>query len=183
MLASIILNLLNGGPIIFYYDFGRTFGLTSGLASAPFMWILGPTALAFHLPGVLYYSLYIWTTYLIAKTLIPRTAYLVLILMFFTPYVVTEMTVHNWPHTLVAFLGNLIFLLFFKLKSTERNNSQIIFLLFFTMGLAHVYTVGGYGVLDLVEDAGYLGVQIIYFIAIVFILNVFITFLHIFNNI
>jgi len=139
MLASTILNLLNGGPIIFYYDFGRTFGLTSGLASAPFMWILGPTALAFHLPGVLYYSLYIWTTYLIAKTLIPRTAYLVLILMFFTPYFVTEMTVHNWPHTLVAFLGNLIFLFFLKLKSTERNNSPIIFLLFFTMGLA-VYT-------------------------------------------
>ena len=85
MLASTILNLLNGGPIRFYFDFGRTFGLTFGLASAPFIWAFGPTSLAFFFPGVLYYALYIWTTYLIAKILIPRTAYLILILMFFTP--------------------------------------------------------------------------------------------------
>ena len=139
MLANTILNLLNGGPIHFYYDFGRTFGLTSGLVSAPFIWILGPTSLAFFVPGVLYYALYVWTTYLIAKILIPRTAYLILILMVFTPPFVTYMTVHNWPHTLVAFLGNLIFLLFIKVKLSERNRGPVIFTLFFIMGLA-IYT-------------------------------------------
>ena len=135
MLASTILHLLNGGPIHFYYDFGRTFGLTFGLVSAPFIWLLGPTSLAFNLPGVLYYALYIWTTYLIAKILIPRTAYLILILMFFTPPFVTWMTMHNWPHTLVAFLGNLIFLLFIKVKLSEENSGPVIFSLFFTSTL------------------------------------------------
>ena len=139
MLANTILNLLNGGPIRFYYDFGRTFGLTFGLISVPFIWVLGPTSLAFFLPGVLYYALYVWTTYLIAKILIPRTAYLILILMFFTPPFVTNMTVHNWPHTLVAFLGNLIFLLFIKIKISERNRGPVIFTLFLIMGLA-IYT-------------------------------------------
>ena len=139
MLASTILNLLNGGPIIFYFDFGRTFGLTFGLLASPFIWILGPTSLAFFSPGVLYYGLYIWTTYLIAKILIPRSAYLILILMFFTPPFITSMTFHNWPHTLSAFLGNLIFLLFIKLKLSEKNIGPIIFTLFFIMGLA-IYT-------------------------------------------
>ena len=139
MLASTILHLLNGGPIHFYYDFGRTFGLTSGLVSAPFIWLLGPTSLAFNLPGVLYYAFYIWTTYLIAKILIPRSAYLILILMLFTPPFITEMTDHNWPHTLVAFFGNLIFLLFIKVKLSEINKGIAVFFLFFIMGLA-IYT-------------------------------------------
>lgn len=139
MLASTILHLLNGGPIIFYFDFGRTFGLTFGLLASPFIWTLGPTSLAFFAPGVLYYALYIWTTYLIAKILIPRSAYLILILMFFTPPFITSMTFHNWPHTLVAFFGNLIFLLFIKTKLSEKNIGPIIFALFFIMGLA-IYT-------------------------------------------
>lgn len=139
LLASAILNLLNGGPIVFYYDFGRTFGLTFGLASAPFIWVFGPTAMAFNLPATLFYSLYLWTTYLLAKTLAPRTAYLILILMFFTPPFITQLTTHNWPHVPAAFFGNLIFLLFLKVKLSERNNSSTVFFLFFSMGLA-IYT-------------------------------------------
>ncbi len=139
MLASTIYELVNGGPIVFYFDFGRTFGLTFALFSAPLMWLMGPTALAFHLPGALYYALYIWTTFLIARLVIPRTAYLVLVLMFFSPFFITRMTMHNWPHTLVAFMGNLIFILFIKLKLYEGKNTRTIFFLFFTMGLA-IYT-------------------------------------------
>ena len=139
MLASTILDLLNGGPIVFYYDFGRTFGLTFGLASAPFIWIFGATSTAFNLPATLFYSLYTWTTYLLSKTLAPRTAYLILTLMLFTPYFITELTTHNWPHVPAAFLGNLIFLLFMKVKLSERNNGPMVFFLFFTMGVA-IYT-------------------------------------------
>ena len=139
ILATQILDLLKGGPIVFYYATARTFGLTFGLTSAPFIWVLGPTGLAFNLPATLFYSLYLWTTYLIAKTLIPRTAYLILILMFFTPPFITELTTHNWPHVPAAFFGNLIFLLFIKVKLSEGNNSPIVFFLFFTMGLA-IYT-------------------------------------------
>jgi hypothetical protein len=139
MLASTIYGLINGEPIVFYYDFGRTFGLTFGLISAPLMWVLGPTALAFHLPGMLYHALYIWTTFLIAKIVIPRTAYLILVLMFFSPSFITQMTIHNWPHILVAFMGNLIFLLFLKLKKSKEKNILTTFFLFFTIGLA-IYT-------------------------------------------
>lgn len=140
MLASTIINLLNGGPIIFYYDTARTFGLTFGLVAAPFIWFLGPTSLAFNLPATLFYSLYLWTTYLIARILIPRTAYLVFIMLIFTPTYVTHISTHNWPHIPAAFLGNLIFLLFIKTKlSNKRISTPIIFALFFVIGLA-IYT-------------------------------------------
>jgi hypothetical protein len=139
MLANTILYLLNGGPIVFYYDTARTFGLTFGLAASPFMWLMGPTSLAYNLPATLFYSLYLWTTYLIARILIPRTAYLVFIMLIFTPNYITFMSTHNWPHIPAAFLGNLIFLLFIKTKIPGRISSPIIFALFFVMGFA-IYT-------------------------------------------
>ena len=139
MLGSTILDLMNGKRFAFYYDFGTTFGLTFGLVSAPLIWLLGPTSVAYNIPATLFYSLYLWTTYLIAKALIPRTAYLVLVLMIFTPSYITELTTHNWPHVPAAFLGNCIFLFFIKLKLPEKNSISVIFLLFFTMGVA-IYT-------------------------------------------
>ena len=139
LFASHILDLLNGDQFILYYPSGRTFGLTFGIVCAPFIWVLGPTALAYNLPAALFYSLYLWTTYLIARTLIPRTAYLVFILLFFTPYFLTELTTHNWAHVPAAFLGNLIFLLFIKAKLSKRSSGGLIFSLFFAMGLA-IYT-------------------------------------------
>ena len=139
LFASHILDLLNGDQFILYYPSGRTFGLTFGIICAPFIWLLGPTSLAYNLPATLFYASYLWTTYLIAKTLIPRTAYLVFILLFFTPYFITELSTHNWAHIPAAFLGNLIFLLFIKAKLSKTTNSVVIFFLFFTMGLA-IYT-------------------------------------------
>ena len=139
LLASKTLDILNGDQFGFYLPTGKTFGLTFGIFCAPFIWLLGSTTLASSLPGTLYYALYLWTTYLIAKILIPRTAYFVFILLFFTPFFITELSTHNWPHILAAFLGNLIFLLFIKAKSSQANNSGVIFFLCFTMGLA-IYT-------------------------------------------
>ena len=139
LMANTIWTLLNGGPLVFYYDFVRYFGLTFGLVSAPFMWILGGKTLAFNLPGVLFYSLYVWTTYLIARIIVPRMAFLVLVLMLVTPSFITQMTTHNWPHVPSAFFGNLIFLLFIKAKMSDKNRGGVIFFLFFSMGLA-IYT-------------------------------------------
>ena len=139
LLASHILDILNGNQFIFYLPTGKTFGLTFGVFCAPFIWLLGPTTLAYSLPGTLFYASYLWTTYLIAKTLIPRTANLVFIMLFFTPYFITELSTHNWPHILTAFLGNMIILLFIKAKLSKTTNSVVIFFLFFTMGLA-IYT-------------------------------------------
>tara|TARA_Y100001960_G_scaffold109608_1_gene117498 strand:- start:8 stop:1534 length:1527 start_codon:yes stop_codon:yes gene_type:complete len=60
-------------------------------------------------------------------------------MLIFTPNYVTAISTHNWPHIPAAFLGNLIFLLFIKLKLSKENNQTILFSLFFTMGLA-IYT-------------------------------------------
>jgi len=139
LMANTILRLLNGGPIVFYYDFARYFGLTGGLLSIPFMWILGFNTMAFNMPATLFFSLYLWTFYLLAKVIVPRMAILVLVLILISPPFVTQMTTHNWPHIASAFLGNLIFLLFIEAKNSKRNQDAIIFFLFFSMGLA-IYT-------------------------------------------
>ena len=139
LLAGTILNILNGGPVAFYYETARTFGLTFGLVASPLIWFLGPTSLAFNLPATLFYSLYLWTTYLIARILIPRTAYLVFIMLIFTPNYITNLSTHNWPHIPAAFLGNLIFLLFIKIKLSKSFSSPVFFSLFSVIGLA-IYT-------------------------------------------
>ena len=139
LLAGTILDLLNGGPVAFYYPTARTFGLTFGLVASPFIWLFGPTSLAYNIPATIFYSLYLWTTYLIARILIPRTAYLVFIMLIFTPTYVTHLSTHNWPHIPAAFWGNLIFLLFIKIKLSKETSHPLLFALFFIMGLA-IYT-------------------------------------------
>jgi hypothetical protein len=139
LMVNTIMNLLEGGSIVFYYDYARYFGLTGGMLAVPFMWVLGFNTMAFNLPATLFFSLYLWTLYLIAREIIPGMALLVLMLLLISPPFVTEMTTHNWPHIASAFLGNLIFLLFIKFKSSEKNRGGIIFFLFFSMGLA-IYT-------------------------------------------
>lgn len=138
-MANTIMNLLEGGSIVFYYDYARYFGLTGGMLAVPFMWVLGFNTMAFNLPATLFFSLYLWTLYLIAREIIPGMALLVLILMLISPPFVTQMTTHNWPHIASAFFGNLIFLLFIKVKLSEKKRGGIIFFLFFSMGLA-IYT-------------------------------------------
>ncbi len=138
-MANTILTLMDGGPLVFYYDFARYLGITNGLVSIPFIWFLGVKPLAFNITGALFYSLYAWTTYLISKILTPRMAPLVLALMLITPPYITMMSTHNWGHLPAAFFGNLIFLLFIKIKTSKEISVIIIFLLFFSMGLA-IYT-------------------------------------------
>jgi hypothetical protein len=139
VMVNTIMNMLKGGPIVFYYDYARYFGLTGGMLAVPFMWILGFNTMAFNLPATLFYSLYLWTLYLIAKEIVPGMAVLILILLLISPPFVTQMTTHNWPHIASAFLGNLIFILFIKAKLSEKIRGEIIFFLFFSMGLA-IYT-------------------------------------------
>ncbi len=137
LMANSLLTLLDGGPIRFYTDNLRTEGLlTFTLMSVPFTWLLGTTTLAFQLPGTLYYSAYLWTTYLVAKSLIPRSAPIVLPLIFFASPAVMSLSTHNYVHILSAALGNLMFLLFIRAKSSAENNGRTIFLICLTMGLA-----------------------------------------------
>ena len=139
LMANTIMNILEGGSIVFYYDYARYFGLTGGILAVPFMWIFGFNTMAFNLPATLFFSLYLWTLYLIAREIIPGMAFLVLMLMLISPPFITQMTTHNWPHIASAFFGNLIFLLYIKVKLSGKKRGGIIFFLFFSMGLA-IYT-------------------------------------------
>jgi hypothetical protein len=139
MMANTILRLLAGDPIVFYYDSVKYMGLTFGLTSVPFMWILGIKTVAYQLPATLFYSLYVWTNYLLAKFLVPRAASLLLVLMLIPPPIITMMSTHNWPHIPAAFFGNVIFLLFIQAKISKKNQEMVVFFLFFSMGLA-IYT-------------------------------------------
>ncbi len=139
MMANTILRLLAGDPIVFYYDSVKYMGLTFGLTSVPFMWILGIKTVAYQLPATLFYSLYVWTNYLLAKFIAPRTALLLLILMLIPPSTITFMSTHNWPHIPAAFFGNVIFLLFIQAKISKNNQDVVVFFLFLSMGLA-IYT-------------------------------------------
>ncbi len=139
MMANTILRLLAGDPIVFYYDSVKYMGLTFGLTSVPFMWILGIKTVAYQLPATLFYSLYVWTNYLLAKFIAPRTALLLLVLMLIPPSTITFMSTHNWPHIPAAFFGNVIFLLFIQAKISKNNQEMVVFFLFLSMGLA-IYT-------------------------------------------
>ena len=49
VMANTIMSIMDGGPIVFYYDYARYFGLTGGLLAVPFMWVLGFNTMAFNL--------------------------------------------------------------------------------------------------------------------------------------
>jgi hypothetical protein len=139
LVASQILDLLSGGPLFFYYDVGRYFGIVNGLAAIPFFWIFGIGGLAFKLPPILFYALYVLSTYWIVRQVRPQAALTVVLLMIFPSPLISELTVKNWGVCLICLLGNLIFLSFFKVKETAGSNVLYTFLLGFFVGFA-IYT-------------------------------------------
>lgn len=148
--AQSILSLLNGAPLFFYYETEKYAGILYGLTAIPFFEVLGTNALAYKMPPVLFYLSYVWTSYLIAKKFHPAIGYIVVFLMLFSPPAVTLISTKNWPHVLISFMGNIIFLLFIKAKSSNKNHLRTVFLLSATMGLAvysytysllHIFTI------------------------------------------
>ena len=139
MFAYQILDLYNGGPLFFYYDVVKYFGIFNGLAAIPFFWILGVGALAFKLPATLFYALYILSTYWLVKKIQPRAAWVVILLMIFPSQAIWSLSTLNYGIGLICFLGNLIFLSFLKVKETGGSKSFYVFLLGFFVGFA-IYT-------------------------------------------
>ncbi len=134
-----ILDLYNGGPIFFYYDVVKYFGIFNGLAAIPFFGILGVGALAFKLPATLFYALYILSTYWLVRKIQLRAAWVVVLLMIFPSQAIWSITTFNYGVGLICFLGNLIFLSFFKVLETGGSKSFYVFLLGFFIGFA-IYT-------------------------------------------
>jgi hypothetical protein len=138
-MANHIMDLLNGGPFYFYYDFARYFGITNGLAAIPFFLILGVGPLSFKLPAVCFYALYILSTYWLVKKIHPQAALTAVLLMIFSSPAILSLTTMNYGVGLICFLGNLIFLSFIKVKETGGTKAFYCFLLGLFIGFA-IYT-------------------------------------------
>ena len=112
--ANSILGLINGKSWFFYYEGERYHGILDGLIAIPFFLFLGIKSLAYKLPTVIYFSLYIWTTWLIVKQISNSTAWILLTLMLFSPITVLKVSTTTVPHTLICLMGNVIFLCFIR---------------------------------------------------------------------
>jgi len=134
--GSQILDLLKGAPLFFYYEGERYAGIFLGLLAAPFFRLLGVSALAYKLPGTLAYALYVLSTYWIVKKINPAAAITVVFLMIFSPYIVLFISSNNWQHNWIIFLGNILFLLFFKIKESINPKASVYFLLGASMGFS-----------------------------------------------
>ena len=134
-----IVELMRGGPLFYYFYDTSYQGIFYGLTAIPFFWIFGVGTLAYKLPETLFYSLYILSSYWLARKIQPRAALMVVLLMIFSSPAIWWLTNLNYGLGLICLLGNLVFLTFFKVKETEGSKAFYVFLLGFFAGFA-IYT-------------------------------------------
>lgn len=134
--GSQIMDMLNGGPVHFYYEGVSYAGIPLGLAAAPFFFIFGISAFAYKIPAVIVYALYIVTFYWVMKKIKPSAALTVVLLMIFSPFTALAISTNNWQHNLIIFLGNITFLLFFKIKESIKPRSSTFFLFGLVIGFS-----------------------------------------------
>ena len=133
--ASEIIRLMKGEAFFFYFDYARYHGILHGLFAIPFFWLMGISAMAYKLPAILFYAAYVWTSYLLAKTINKNVAIITLLLLIVPSPALSFLATHNWQNSIIIVLGNLILLLYFKVKSSNKKLPWI-FWLFFILGLA-----------------------------------------------
>mgnify|MGYP001164912380 FL=1 len=133
--ASEIIRLMQGEAFFFYFDYARYHGILHGVFAIPFFLLFGKSAISYKLPAILFYALYIWTTYLLAKIINKNVALISLFLLLIPSPALSFLATHNWQNSIIIVLGNLVLLLFFKTKSYNKNTSWL-FALFFFLGLS-----------------------------------------------
>jgi hypothetical protein len=133
--AAEIIRLMRGEAFFFYFDYARYHGILHSFFAIPFFWLMGVSAMAYKLPAVLFYAAYVWTTYLLAKTINKSVALISLFLLIVPSPAFAFLATHNWQNSIIIVLGNLILLLYFKAKSSNENLPEV-FWLFFFLGLA-----------------------------------------------
>ena len=138
--AWLIKSLMDGAPLFFYFSDINYHGITIGLAAIPFFWMLGVNALAYKLPAIMFHSLYILTSYFIARRIDKKIGLLVVFLLLLPPPYIMAITQQNWPHHLVALLGNIMFLILMELKQTEQKPKKGLVFLFFLIAGFSIYT-------------------------------------------
>ena len=67
----------------------------------------GVSATAYKLTAILYYAVYVWTTYLLAKHINKKVAFIVLLLMLVPSPSMSFNATHNFKNAIIIGLGNL----------------------------------------------------------------------------
>ena len=112
-----ILEFLDG-RLFFYYDGISYSGILEGLSAIPFIWIFGENSMAFKLSAIMFYGLFIWSSYLLARLFQPSAAWIwVVLLLFPSAMVVNHIIAFNYSNALTFFLINLALINFFKYKT------------------------------------------------------------------
>ena len=133
-MASDMADLYKGGAFSFYHDNVSYEGVFSSLFAIPFFMLFGVNSLAFKLPAALFYSLYIWSFFLLSRRIDNRLAWIVAILLVLCPSGILMLTTLNYSNVLIGFLANLAFLIF--LKNRENPRPSNVFWIFFIMGIS-----------------------------------------------
>ena len=131
--------LFSGGPFYFSHENVSYQGIFHSLMAIPFFWLFGVSSFTFKLPAVLYYTLYIWTFFLLAIRLNRKIAWVSVALLILCPPNILELTTYNYPHTLSACFGNAAFLIF--LSHRDNPSYLKVFYITFIIGFSlYVYT-------------------------------------------
>jgi len=129
------------GRFFLYYDNVTYAGILEGLAAIPFFWIFGVSFMAFKIPSILFFGLFIWSSFILARIIRPKMAWIWLsMLLFPSTLVVNEILTVNYCNSLTFFLANLILINFYRYKMRSPNPTLNITLLGYFCGLSiYVY--------------------------------------------
>ena len=134
--AREIWEYLNGRDLFFYYENVNYHGNFEGLAAIPFVKLFGFYPLTYKLPVIVFYGLFIWSTYLIVQTFNPKAAWIACVLLIFPPrWVFYWSLLNNYVFSPTMFLGNLALFYLIKVKANTSLNIKFVFLLCFFSGL------------------------------------------------
>ena len=99
------------GRFFLYYDNVTYAGILEGLAAIPFFWVFGVNFMAFKIPSIIFFGLFIWSSFILARIIQPKMAWVWLSMLLFPPtLVVNEILTLNYCNSLTFFLASLIFL-------------------------------------------------------------------------
>ena len=135
-MATHMVESIKSGNFSLYYERVRYSGNFNAYLVLPFFLIMGFTALAFKLPAVLCYGLYVWTFYLLAKRYRKDIALTVAIFMVFCPPAILDLSTRSILQIIIGIFGNVLFLLADQIIKNQRSNSKI-----FLLGLVAGFTI------------------------------------------
>ena len=101
-------NLFEGGQFHFYHENVSYQGIFHSLIAIPFFWLFGVSSFAFKLPSILYYTLYIWTFFLLAMRLNTKIAWISVALLVLCPPGILDVTINNFTNFRIIFFNKIL---------------------------------------------------------------------------